>query len=58
MRHALDVLAEVAPDWLLEHMDAEWAERYRKRFSDFRLLKMPRNGWRWPKQLGQMVVGS
>src|SRR6266581_7013438 len=39
MRHALDVLAEVAPDWLLEHMDAEWAERYRKRFSDFRLPK-------------------
>ena len=39
MRHALDVLAEVAPDWLLEHMDAEWAERYQKRFSDFRLPK-------------------
>jgi transposase len=39
MRHALDVLAEVAPDWLLEHMDAEWAEQYRKRFSDFRLPK-------------------
>ncbi len=39
MRHALNVLAEVAPDWLLEHMDAEWAERYQKRFSDFRLPK-------------------
>jgi len=39
MRHALNVLAEVAPDWLLEHMDTEWAERYRKRFSDFRLPK-------------------
>ena len=39
MRHALDVLAEVAPDWLLEHMEPEWAERYRKRFSDFRLPK-------------------
>jgi transposase len=39
MRHALDVLAEVAPDWLLEDMDAEWAERYQKRFSDFRLPK-------------------
>jgi len=33
------LLAEVAPDWLLEHMDAEWAERYRKRFRDFRLPK-------------------
>jgi hypothetical protein len=39
MRHALNILAEVAPNWLLEHMDAEWARRYEKRFSDFRLPK-------------------
>ena len=39
MRHALDVLAEVAPDWLLEQMVPEWAERYQKRFTDFRLPK-------------------
>jgi transposase len=39
MRHTLNVLAEVAPTWLLEHMDPEWAERYEKRFSDFRLPK-------------------
>jgi transposase len=39
MRHALNVLAEVAPSWLLEHMEPEWAERYEKRFSDFRLPK-------------------
>ena len=39
MRHALNVLAEVAPSWLLEHMDPAWAERYEKRFSDFRLPK-------------------
>jgi transposase len=39
MRHALNVLAEVAPTWLLEHMDPAWAERYEKRFSDFRLPK-------------------
>jgi transposase len=39
MRHALNVLAEVAPDWLLDHMDPQWAERYEKRFSDFRLPK-------------------
>jgi transposase len=39
MRHALNVLAEVAPDWLMEHLDPEWAERYRRRFSDFRLPK-------------------
>ena len=39
MRHALNVLSEVAPAWLLEHMDPAWAERYEKRFSDFRLPK-------------------
>ncbi len=39
MRHALNVLAEVAPDGLLSHMDPQWAERYEKRFSDFRLPK-------------------
>ena len=39
MRHALNVLAEVAPSWLLEHMDPAWAQRYEKRFSDFRLPK-------------------
>jgi transposase len=39
MRHALHVLSEVVPEWLLEHMDPAWAERYEKRFSDFRLPK-------------------
>ncbi len=37
MRHTLHVLAEVAPSWVLEHMDPLWAQRYEKRFSDFRL---------------------
>jgi transposase len=39
MRHVLNVLSEVAPSWLLEHMDPAWVERYEKRFSDFRLPK-------------------
>jgi len=39
MRHTLNILAEVAPTWLLEHMDPEWCDRYEKRFSDFRLPK-------------------
>src|SRR5438270_9044896 len=38
-RHALNVLAEIAPDWLIEHMQPEWAKRYQSRFSDFRLPK-------------------
>ncbi|GHO48452.1 transposase [Ktedonospora formicarum] len=39
MRHTLNVLSQVAPTWLLEHMDPQWAQRYEKRFSDFRLPK-------------------
>ncbi len=39
VRHALNILAEVAPDWLIEHMQPEWAKRYQSRFSDFRLPK-------------------
>lgn len=37
--HALNVLAEVAPAWLLEHMDLAWAERDETRCSDIRLPK-------------------
>src|SRR5215469_9443650 len=39
MRHALNVLSEVAPEWLLEHMDPAWAERYEKRGSRFSLAQ-------------------
>ena len=36
---ALNVLAQVAPAWLSEHVDAGWFERYGERFSDYRLPK-------------------
>lgn len=36
---ALNVLAQVAPVWLSEHVDAGWFERYGERFSDYRLPK-------------------
>jgi transposase len=39
MRHALDVLSEVAPEWRLPHMDPAWAERYEKRGSRFSLAQ-------------------
>ena len=39
LRHALNVLAEVAPDWLLEHIDAEWFDRYSHRFDEYRFPK-------------------
>ena len=31
-RHALNVLATVAPEWFLEHTQPEWVERYGKPF--------------------------
>src|SRR5260370_352416 len=39
MRHALNILAEVAPDWLLEQMKPEWSKRYESRFIYFCLPK-------------------
>ncbi len=37
MRFVLNSLAVVAPDWLLEHSDAEWVERYGHRIEESRL---------------------
>jgi transposase len=37
VRHALNVLAELAPEWLLPHVPPEWAERYRSGWDDTRL---------------------
>jgi transposase len=39
MRHALDVLATVAPEWLQERVRSEWVERYVRRLDDHRLPK-------------------
>jgi transposase len=37
MRHALNCLAIVAPQWLREHSSAEWIDRYGPRADDYRL---------------------
>src|SRR6266568_8927334 len=39
MRHALNILAEVAPDWLRTHTVAEWNERYSRRMENYRFPK-------------------
>lgn len=39
MRAALNALAAADPDWLREHADAEWFERYARRIEDQRLPK-------------------
>ncbi len=37
MRHALNVLATVAPDWLEEWVPTAWFEWYARRFEEYRL---------------------
>jgi transposase len=39
MRHALDVLSTIAPEWLQEHVRPGWVERYARRLDDHRLPK-------------------
>lgn len=39
MRAALNALASVDPEWLAEHADPEWFERYGRRIEDQRLPK-------------------
>src|SRR5207244_7042114 len=39
LRHTLNVLAEVAPDWLLAQIDAGWFDRYSHRFDEYRFPK-------------------
>jgi transposase len=39
MRAALNALAVAGPDWLREHADPEWFERYARRIEDQRLPK-------------------
>jgi transposase len=39
VRHTLNVLAVVAPDWLREHSQPEWIDRYGPRVEDSRLPK-------------------
>jgi transposase len=37
LRHTLNVLAEVAPEWLRDWAPAEWYDRYSQRIEDYRL---------------------
>ena len=35
MRHCLNTLANVAPEWLRPHLQPEWVNRYARRFDDY-----------------------
>jgi transposase len=37
LHHALNMLAQIAPEWLRTQVTAEWFVRYGKRFSDYQL---------------------
>jgi transposase len=37
LRHALNVLAQVAPEWLQAHIDGTWADRYNRPFYEYQL---------------------
>ncbi len=52
MRQALNILAEVAPDWLIEQMKPDWAKRYQSRFSDFRLPKSEESRAKLAQEIG------
>ena len=39
LRAALNALATVAPDWLAQHADTEWPDRYGRPFEEWRLPK-------------------
>jgi transposase len=52
LRHALDELATLAPEWLLAHTTPEWVDRYGLRSSEFRLAKSAADRQTWAAQTG------
>ena len=52
MVYVLNVLSEVAPDWMLTHVLAEWVERYGKRLEHERLPKEEEERKQYANQVG------
>ncbi len=52
VRHALNILASIAPDWLRLHTDATWVERYGSRASEYRMPKSQTKRLAWALQVG------
>jgi transposase len=52
LRHALNSLATVAPEWLRAHSAAEWLGRYSRRFDDSRLPTSPEQRQARARQIG------
>jgi transposase len=52
VRHALNVLATVAPDWLEERVPSAWFERYARRFEEYRLPTKKEDRYALAEQIG------
>lgn len=52
LRAALNELAELAPEWLAEHADPDWFDRYGRRIENYRLPKQDAERQAWAAQVG------
>jgi transposase len=52
LRHALNVLATVAPDWLGVQVPSPWYERYARRFEEYRLPPKKEDRYALAEQIG------
>jgi hypothetical protein len=50
--HALNILAQVAPEWVRAHAKPIWAERYGHRVEDYRLPKGKEDRRRYAEEIG------
>ncbi len=53
VRHALNILASDAPEWLRLQTDVTWVERYGARASEYRLPKSQTKRLAWALQVGK-----
>jgi transposase len=53
LRHALNVLAVVAPDWLREQVQPDWLERYEHRAEEYRFPTGAEKRQQFLQQVGQ-----
>lgn len=53
MRHALNTLAVVYPDWLSSRLQPDWVDRYGTRFDDYRLPKGEAERQALAEQIGE-----